>query len=361
MGFRYVLSIPFPGNRKPTGVFGKFVNGIFKKDKDSKREFRKMVGLAMSNIRCLNTAFMFYGISGTGKTSMMNLLAMLFEPECISALSFSQITNESTIAETIGKHINFTSSVAGMGGRSNKCQEIFQSLVGNDTISVKCRDGVHYNIRNRCLMVFACGSVPDIQDIQMVESMAARIIIFPFQHINARENWKMDVWENAYEDVAGIVKFAIKGIKDLEEDNYVFEESDAMMLAKEEFFGHLESFSGFAKRYLTKSKNNRLASEVIKRTYEEYCLIKDFPALHENQWPRLLKKLFHCPPCYTTLDGRTVRGYEGIDLTAEGYSLLGIEVEADDDYNNQIQTALQERMDLEAEEGTSDKVVDEME
>ena len=275
MGFLYALSIPYPGKRKPTGAFGKFVTKIFKKD----------------------------------------------------------------------KHTN-----AGMGGRSGKRLEMFQSLAGNDKISVKCRDGVYHNIRNRCLMVFATSSLPDIQDIQMIENLSERMIIFPFKNVLDREDWKMDVWKEAFEDTAGIVKFALRGIKDLEEDHFVFTESEAMMLAKDDFFGNLESFSVFAKRYLKYSKDHELASETINKAYTAYCLKHEFPILYYNQWAVLLKKRFRCSEGVYCFEGRKSRGYRGIDLTEEGYELLSEDTELEEDFNDPIQTAIRKRMELEAAE-----------
>lgn len=73
MYFRYALAIPYHEHAKPTGKFGKYIKKLFKGDRKTMREVRKCFGLALSNIRYLNLAFMFYGNS-SGTTGMVMIL-----------------------------------------------------------------------------------------------------------------------------------------------------------------------------------------------------------------------------------------------------------------------------------------------
>ena len=347
--FRYALSISYPRKKKSTGKFKKFIKQIFKNDPDTLREIKKFFGLAISNIRCLNLAFIFYGTSSTGKTTLLNLLNLLIDPECTVCLSFSQLTNDSTVNGLIGKHICTTSSIAGMSGRSSKRMDMFKCLVGNDLISVHQNGGGFVNFRNRSLLVLACDYLPEITNVHEVSGFVSKVIIFPFKNVFNREDWEMFISNKVYCDTAGIVEFAIEGLKDLKLCNYKFNESEAMRAAKDEFQGNLESFTLFAEKYLKRSKKSRLLTAEIGIAYSRFCGSTGYPCLKTNQWTVILQKIFKCDHIMASENGIRLRGYSGITFTKEIHELCpewADDTAADDaQYSDYLDNVLHDNQD----------------
>ena len=120
------------------------------------------------------------------------------------------------------------------------------------------------------------------------------------------------------EDLGEIIKDAMKGLREMEEDGFVFNESVAMRLAKEEFIGQYNSFSLFALRFIEADAGSVVTSEEIQRRYRNFCQNEDCPVLEYTVWSKYLKKVFHCTPTTKEiedgLDKRRVRAYRGICL-----------------------------------------------
>jgi phage/plasmid-associated DNA primase len=60
MYFTYALNYNYP-EEESNGAFNKFMNDVFEEDEDSKLEFAKFVGLALSGIRSLKYVFFLLG------------------------------------------------------------------------------------------------------------------------------------------------------------------------------------------------------------------------------------------------------------------------------------------------------------
>ena len=314
--FTYALKVEYvKGNPMPKGAYHDFLKDIFGHDQDTKREFRKFLGLCLSDIRNLKTSAFLYGPSNSGKTVMLNLLKGMMGEELCTSLSFTQMSSEFAITQLLGKRLNLSGEVS---GASNKRLDIFKSLTGNDTLTACFKGKDHFQFKNECLMVFACNSFPSIQAIEEFDSFLERIIIFPFTNVKPRSQWINGLENLLLEDSGEIIKDAMKGLREMEEDGFVFNESVAMRLAKEEFIGQYNSFSLFALRFIEADAGSVVTSEEIQRRYRNFCQNEDCPVLEYTVWSKYLKKVFHCTPTTKEIeDGlnkRRVRAYRGICL-----------------------------------------------
>jgi hypothetical protein len=152
------------------------------------------------------------------------------------------------------------------------------------------------------------------------------------------------------------VEFAIAGLKTLALSNYEFQESEAMKMAKEEFQRNLESFTLFAKKYIKRSKEGKLISSEIHRMYMLFCESREFPVLKINQWPAILKKMFHTSGSIITKNGKRDRGYSGI-----AFRKKIIDLDMNMEYEDEEDTFAAEIDDILTENQTDDEWEDEEE
>lgn len=315
--FSYALAVNFPKKEEPTGAFESFLDNVFESDKETKKEFSKFVGLALSDIRNLKYIIHLYGKSNTGKSTALNAIKNVVGANVCASLSFSQLSQEFYLSSLHGCRLNISGEISGV---STAKLDALKSLSGNDTVvaSHKFRDSFQFD--NRCLLVFASNELPNISFMEM-QSYMSRAIIFPFRNVIEREHWALDFEENLHADIAGIIEFAIKGLKRLEEDNFVINETEAMKNCKREYTGRIDSFSLFCDKFIKADSKSFTPSADIAKAYQEFCYKHEYELLQNNQWPQVLKRQFHCTPkvkCQTFDDGSTsksVRGYQGIALS----------------------------------------------
>lgn len=314
--FTYALKVDYAEcYKKSNSAYQRFLQDVFGYDQETKREFRKFLGLCLSDIRNLKTSVFLYGPSNSGKTVVLNLLKGMMGEELCASLSFAQMSSEFAITQLLGKRLNLSGEVS---GASNKRLDIFKSLTGNDTLTACFKGKDHFQFKNECLMVFACNSFPSIQAIEEFDSFLARIIIFPFTNVKPRDQWVDGLEDLLLKDLSEIIKDAMRGLQEMEEDGFAFKESSAMQRAKEEFIGQYNSFAIFAKRYVELDAECVVTSDEIQRRYKKFCSNEDYLALEYTVWSKYLKKEFSCiPTTKEVTDGlnkHRVRAYRGICL-----------------------------------------------
>lgn len=279
--FTYKLNLEYSNLSENNGYYSKFIHDVFKDDKDTIREFKKFLGLCLSNIRKLKYCFFLYGPSNTGKSVILNVLKLLIGEDYCSSVSFSQMGNEFAITQLIGKRLNISGEVS---GTTNKRLDIFKSLTGNDriTASFKCKD--HFQFSNNCLLTFACNALSPMISANDTDSFMSRIIIFPFRNIKPRSEWISNLEEMIFMDSKALITDAIEGLNLLKKDSFQFVESKAMKKCKKEFYLQNDSFTVFAEKYIKEDTENKVSSREISKAYTHFCYIEECPSLNQNQW-----------------------------------------------------------------------------
>ena len=314
--FTYALDVNYGDTENhKNNKFLEFVDDVFGEDKKSKREFYKFLGLALSDIRDLKISIFLYGPSNSGKSVFLNLLRKLVGEKWCASLSFTQIGNEFAITQLLGKRLNLSGEVS---GTSNKRLDIFKSLTGNDTVTACFKGKDHFQFKNESLLVFACNSLPEVITLGEFDSFLSRIIIFPFFKVKPREEWIDNLSELLMEDVGTILEAAMKGLQELEKDNFCFNETKAMKLCKQEFIEQYNSFALFADECIEKNPESKISSGEIRKQYATFCQSEGLLPLADNVWPQLLKQRYGCKSIMITEKDdwgeKRKRGYRGIEL-----------------------------------------------
>lgn len=318
--FRYALQMRYNDlSEHSTGAYKRFLDDVFRKDEATMKEFRKFLGLCLSDIRTLKLCFFLYGPSNTGKSVVLNLLKRIVGADWCSSLSFTQMGNEFALTQLMGKRLNLSGEVS---GASNKRLDIFKSLTGNDSITACFKGKDHFQFVNEALLVFACNDFPPVQTVTEFDSFLSRVVIFPFENVKARSEWIENLEDVLLEDAGAIIADAIKGLKRLDESDFQFKETPSMKAAKHEFVGRYNSFALFAEEHLERDANTITTSQEISSRYYQYCRDEDYPVLPDNMWSALLVREFACRKTTKTIDsanGSTrVRAYKGVRLLEPG-------------------------------------------
>lgn len=326
--FRYSLAIDYCGEEESSGEFKNFIETALDHDKKTIREFRKFFALCLSNCRGLRNAFFLYGPSGTSKSTVERVLWHTIGAEHCVSLSFSQLSNDFATATLHGKHLSISGEISDMG---NKKFDIFKSITGDDLFSSNFKGRDYFTLENRSVLVFATNVLPKISNQAESEAMISRMVIFPFTHVVKRSECVNEYWMTLMQDIPGIVEFAIKGFKDLREDNFRFHDSDRMEQFKKDYAGENDSFSMFAKEMLESDTDSRESSENIEKAYSSYCKLHDYVPMDKRKWSLLLKRMFPCRGITMPNPSKDtrIRGYKGVRLNEKAYKLMGTSLPED--------------------------------
>lgn len=71
-------------------------------------------------------------------------------------------------------------------------------------------------------------------------------------------------------------------------------ETEDMRLFKADYMGQLDSYSLFAEKYLVHAPRCFTTSADISKAYRVFCFHNEYEPLKDNQWPRILKRLYGC-------------------------------------------------------------------
>lgn len=318
--FRYCLQIEYNSIMvEGEGFYRNFVNGLFGRDEETKKEFRKFLAMCVSDIRDKKLSFFLYGPSNTGKSVILNVLRMIIGDEWSSSVSFTQMSSEFALTQLLGKRINLSGEVS---GTSNKRLDIFKTLTGNDYITACYKGKDHFQFKNEALLVFACNAFPPLQNVLDGSSFLARVRFFPFQYVVPESEWIDDLARKIFNDSEELLDDILRGLHELEEDDFSINESPIMMKCKKQFVASYNSFELFAEECLIADVDSRISSREIRNAYKSYCHELDLVCLPDVQWSQLLLQMFPCTQTTITMrdlcdEGKRARGYKGVHLVSE--------------------------------------------
>ncbi|MGF7145355.1 putative DNA primase/helicase [Anaerotaenia torta] len=316
--FTYHLNMKRPGTfdkeKFEESEYYKFLKRTFD-DKKQRDTFEEIVGLCISNIRNRKISLFFYGPSNSGKSVALSLIKNIVGNKFVSAVSFSQLGEEFTVAQLFGKHLNVSGEMSGI---ANKRIDIFKSLTGSDAITVCYKGQDHFVFDNKALFLFACNELPIVaKATDADEAFFKRMRILPFKNVVDPEDIIDNLAERLLEERELIVSRAMEALKRLKENNFVFSNQKEMNKVVEGYINDVNSFLAFAQKHIRRNPKKAVASCQLEKYYRLFCDKKGVDVMYSSSWSRILKSIFHVTRKNITNDPSVPynsRGYKGIEL-----------------------------------------------
>ena len=314
-------------------AYSQLVNSVFSgKYKELRLDFEELIGLILSPQRSLKLASIFWGKPNTGKSVALNMIGDMLDESFVSNVSFSQFSDEFAVACLSGKALNVSGEISGI---REKRLDLFNSIVGNDSIMVCYKGQDYFKLKSNAFLAFACNDLPNIPP-ETVDAFKTRIVIIPFMNEVSRENWIPDMNLKIRGEKEMISAMAIMGLQRFIANGNRFTHQVLLDEIKESVLCELNTFRSFAKCKLVESTNTFTSSNEIQMEYEKYCEENDVEAYAALTWSRALRKMFPKVRKMTQKDdfGTQKRGYRGIALRR------------DTDVDISINNALEEREEM---------------
>lgn len=103
-------------------------------------------------------AIFFYGVGGSGKSTICNLIASMFGAKDVSRCSFNSLTEKFARETLAGKRLWYDADIN--ASWSDKASNIFKKIITHDSDQFEKKGKNPYQAQYRCKPLFCCNVVP---------------------------------------------------------------------------------------------------------------------------------------------------------------------------------------------------------
>ena len=255
-----------------TPVFTAFLRYILVKedektpDEDLILFVQEMFGYLLCSELSASAAFFLYGDGHNGKSKLMDVLAMFFGTQSVSAFSIETLTTRPfALAGIIGKRINICNEDESKFIQSDK----FKSLITGDLVSAERKYGNVFEFRPRTKFIFSTNQMPTFASVDF--GLRRRIKIIPFYREITQEEKDVNIVQKIKPELPGVLHWAIEGLKRLRKNNFDFTPCEAIDRMKGEFIKGVSSTLRFFDEYYEKDFDSFTQFTTIYNEYKDWC------------------------------------------------------------------------------------------
>jgi putative DNA primase/helicase len=258
----------------------------------------------------------------THNSKLIELIKRLVGLENCSGLPLASLNPESfSISELFGKMVNIASDIS-----SNELKDtsVFKTLTGRDPISAKRKFLRDLTFANYAKMIFACNTLPMVQDTSRGFFDRWVLLNFPYTFVPKEEYDSTEDKSNlkirdediitkitSEEEMSGFLNSALDGLKRLLE-NRGFTYEASVDEVKNNWIRKSNSFAAFCNDNIVQDYNGIISKKDLRRKYVAYC--KKFKLLSKSDFviKTELQNVFGANDAREEIMGQYTHVWEGI-------------------------------------------------
>lgn len=269
-GFTSYIQAKYDKNAKGK-VFKRFLKDITAGNKDSIQFLQEVIGYLLSTYVWAKKAFIFYGVPNSGKSVLLNVIGKIIGKENVSNVALQQLSDSCHVAQLKDATVNIASDLP---QAPIKDIGVFKSVVSSlDVIETK---ELYKNPTSQpcyCKLAFGTNQFVPLNrlDANNAAAFFERLIIVPFTKSIPEGQRNLSLAEELFKERDYILTWAIKGLKRLVENNFVFsltKESKAVLLLYKSRYCPEQVFF---EKYLEFKEDSLISRVEVQKRYEEFA------------------------------------------------------------------------------------------
>lgn len=329
--YTFQLPVTFDANAGYTHIEGFFNDILAPEDVETMQE---IFGYTLYTKQPAHKLFWWIGTGRNGKTTSSELLRAMIGAENDAGVPLAQLDGKHrfSVARLYGKLIN----VVGEPETQTPLQtSTLKAASGGDMLHGELK-GVQnvFPFWNFAKFIIYANTIPQIADTSFGFWQRALVIDFPhsFTGIDAVKDYHRVLIKK--DGLAGLLNWALIGLKRLRDNNWEFTENYTQDEAKLNMQRRAQPVKAFVDDWTEFSNYTEMPKTILYEGFKLYCDLHNIPALEERQFTPQLKQHANIRECQTSLEGTRVRSWQGLrfkkDIAVIKTSIDGKEVSADE-------------------------------
>jgi P4 family phage/plasmid primase-like protien len=255
------------------------------------------------------------GEGRNGKSTTGNLLKALIGEQNTSAVQLNELDGEHRFSyvEMFGKLLNLVPEPPTKYGLQTP---LIKAATGGDTIRGEIK-GVQkpINFKNFAKFLIYANEIPRIFDTSLAFWNRAIAVHYPYQFVGGCE--MKDIYKKILESdgLAGLLNWAIVGLKRLQANNYEFTSSEWQEKTKKKMERFSQPVETFIEECCTiEDANAWVSKENIYLAYQEYCAVFKLRVMSYEGFIRNLRRAAPIAAERLSIDGVRTQIWKGISL-----------------------------------------------
>lgn len=239
--------------------------------------FNRVVGNCISSLTKGRKAFLLIGKGRTGKSTVLNLIESILDPDLVSHQPFHKMGSERSRWHYVGKRINISRDNS---ATPMKDEEGFKSLVScEETVGREVyKKYIHF--RPTLKFIFASNWPPVFAHPD--DAVIDRLVVIRFTREIPEDQLDLELESKLKGEADTIFSIAIDSLKDLIESGYDFKESADSKEYIAQMRAQIHSVDIFLDEEAVLDKHGSVSSEALFSRYKDYCRKNGVTALGRN-------------------------------------------------------------------------------
>lgn len=247
-------------------LFKKFIHETMKGDPELIAVIQEVMGYCLTTETKAEKVIFFYGRGSNGKSVLANIITKMVGSKYVANTSLNELNGTFGLSTILDKLVCISGENEVTAALNT---ERLKQIASGDRINVniKCKQQVDY--RPICTIIALTNNLPQVNDES--HGFFRKGLIIPFMNLVTKEQQDKDLVHKLEQELPGILKWSIEGLKRLIQNDYNFTESRAIEDTMQKYKEQQKPMNEFIKDCVTSMPGNRVARKQIKEAFEQWC------------------------------------------------------------------------------------------
>ncbi|MCI1693395.1 DNA primase family protein [Aneurinibacillus aneurinilyticus] len=311
----YINANYIPDIKREKGrVFRAFINQCTEGDKNKTKLIQEICGYVISNYSSAKKFFVFIGKPHTGKSTLLDILKEIVGSKYTSAIPLHKLGDRFMSAELFEAKLNIS-------GELNEGQlkglSTIKALTGNDAIIAERKGKDPFVFKNKAKLIFAGNQMPVLKRLDSTSAFFDRIIFVTFNNTIPEDERDLNLKEKMLEERDYIVYWALKGLRRLIENNFIFTSCNDSNEFKRQYVQEMNTAISFIESCCDVDWNNksfRVHKRDLYNAYCKYCASNCLTSLNKTEFFNQIKSFSFEKKKFRYKGSIPLEGFIGISL-----------------------------------------------